>query len=111
MAARKLEIRGDLEAAYADVLTPEAVAALEALAGLDADRKALMAARIERRAERARLGQRLRFLDPHTTIPRTGITVQDARAGRFIGSEIPRDLRRQWIQGTGPAAKPNAPVE
>ncbi len=26
----------------------------------------------------------------------------DARAGRFDGSEIPADLQRQWIQGTGP---------
>ena len=31
--------------------------------------------------------------------------------GDFIGSEIPADLRRQWIQGTGPACKPRAPVE
>ena len=31
--------------------------------------------------------------------------------GAFVGSEIPTDLQRQWIQGTGPAAKPNAPVE
>src|SRR5207253_1621175 len=44
-------------------------------------------------------------------IPRTKINVQDARAGVFVGSEIPPDLQRQWIQGTGPAAKPNAPVE
>src|SRR5205807_9419548 len=29
----------------------------------------------------------------------------------FVGAEIPNDLRRQWIQGTGPAAKPNAAVE
>jgi len=36
--------------------------------------------------------------------------VQDAREGRFTGSEIPGDLRRQWIQGTGPAARPGAPV-
>ena len=34
----------------------------------------------------------------------------DARDGRFAGSEIPPDLQRQWIQGTGPAAKPHAPV-
>src|SRR5919204_465134 len=54
MAARKIVIRGNLESAYADVFTPEALAALEALAGLDADRKAVMAARIERRAARAR---------------------------------------------------------
>jgi malate synthase len=109
--ARKLEIRGNLENAYADVFTAEAVAALEALAGLDADRKALMAARIERRAERARSKQRIGFLDPQDTIGRTRITVGEAREGRFIGSEIPRALERQWIQGTGPAAKPNAPVE
>src|ERR1043166_3965154 len=101
MAARKLEIRGNLESAYADVYTPEAVAALEALAGLDAERKALMAARIASRTERARLGQRLTFLDPQSTIGRTRITVQDARAGRFIGSDIPRALRRQGIQGPG----------
>src|SRR2546426_5600467 len=111
MAARKLEIRGNLETAYADVFTPQAVAALEALAGLDADRKAVMAARIERRAARARNKQRIGFLDPQATIARTKIKVQDARAGSFLGAEIPKDLQRQWIQGTGPAAKPNAPVE
>jgi malate synthase len=111
MAARKLEIRGNLESAYADLYTPEAVAALEAVAGLDADRKALMASRIERRAARARNKQRIGFLDPQATIGRTKIKVQEARAGAFIGAEIPRDLQRQWIQGTGPAAKPNAPVE
>src|SRR3989440_7672394 len=111
MAARKLEIRGNLENAYADVFTPEAVAALEALAGFDADRKALMKARIERRTTRARNKQRIDFLDPQATIARTNIKVQDARAGNFLGAAIPRDLQRQWIQGTGPAAKPNAPVE
>src|SRR5207249_4649674 len=111
MAARKLEIRGNLESAYADVFTPEAVAALEALAGLDADRKAVMTARIQRRAARARNQQRIAFLDPQATIARTRIKVQDARAGAFAGTEIPADLQRQWIQGTGPAAKPNAPVE
>src|SRR5439155_6715249 len=100
-----------LESAYADVVTPEAVAALEALAGLDADRKAVMAARIKRRAARARNKQRIAFLDSQATIARTTIKVQDARAGAFIGAEIPKDLQRQWIQGTGPAAKPNAPVE
>src|SRR4029077_8631426 len=111
MTARRLEIRGNLENAYADVFTPEAVAALEAVAGLDADRKAVMAARIERRAARARHQQRIAFLDPQATIARTHIKVQDARAGAFVGSEIPKDLQRQWIQGTGPAGKPNAPVE
>ena len=59
----------------------------------------------------ARNKQRITFLDPQATIARTKIKVQDARAGAFVGSEIPKDLQRQWIQGTGPAAKPNAPVE
>src|SRR5262249_53342869 len=69
------------------------------------------AARIEQRAARARNRQRIAFLDPQATIARTKIKVQDARAGAFIGAEIPKDLQRQWIQGTGPATKPNAPVE
>lgn len=111
MGARKLEIRCNLENDYADIFTPEAVAALEALASFDVDRKTLMAARLERRAARARNQQRISFLDPQATIERTRIKVQDARAGAFTGSEIPRDLHRQWIQGTGPAAKPKAPVE
>src|SRR5438046_856850 len=111
MAARKLEIRGSLENAYADVFTPEAVAALEALAGFDAERKAVMAARIERRAARSRNKQWIAFLDPQATIARTKIKVQDARDGAFTGAAIPSDLQRQWIQGTGPAAKPNAPVQ
>jgi malate synthase len=108
---RELQIRGDLLRSYADVFTPEAMAALAALAPLNAPRRALMAARIERRARRARDRKRITFLDPAITIPGTDITVQDAREGNFSGSEIPADLQRQWIQGTGPATKPNAPVE
>jgi malate synthase len=111
MGPRRLEIRANLLTSYQDVFTPEAVAALEDLARFDADRKEVMAARIERRSARARNAQRIAFLDPRTRIPRTEITVQDARDGAFAGSEIPTDLRRQWIQGTGPAAKPNAPIE
>jgi len=111
MGTRTLEIQGNLENDYRDVFTGEAVAALEALCGLDKDRKAVMAGRIERRAARARNKQRITFLDPAATISRTKIKVQDARDGNFIGSEIPRDLQRQWIQGTGPAAKPNSTVE
>jgi malate synthase len=105
-----LEIRAGLEKAYEDVLTREAVAALGALASFDVDRKTLMAARTARRAERARTKQRIDFLDPSTAISRTRITTQEARDGNFVGSEIPKDLQRQWIQGTGPAARPNAPV-
>jgi malate synthase len=111
MRSRPLQIRATLETSYPDVFTPEALAALAALAPLDADRKAVMKARINRRATRVRDRQRIAFLDPQSVIPRTQINVQDARDGKFIGSEIPADLRRQWIQGTGPAARPGAPVE
>ena len=110
MAKRAVQIRSDLENRYPDVLTAEAVRALEALAPLDAERWRLMAERMERRSRRASAGERIAFLDPGATIGRTGITVQEARDGEFTGSAIPADLRRQWIQGTGPAAKPNSPI-
>ena len=110
-AARGLEVRGTLETGFADVLTPAAIAALEHLAHFDRDRKTLMGERIARRRQRAGTRQRIAFLDPDARIGRTSLTVRDARDGRFIGSEIPPDLRRQWLQGTGPAARPHAPVE
>jgi len=106
-----LKIRGNLKDQYSDVYTPAALEALNALAPLDSDRRALMDARLTRRAERVRRGRGIEFLNPDEVIPRTSIPVRDARAGAFTGTEIPRDLHRQWIQGTGPAAKPNAPVE
>jgi malate synthase len=106
-----LEFRATVKDQYPDVLTPEAIAALDALAGLDTDRKAIMSARVARRAARARDKQPIAFLDPQARVPRTGITVDDARRGAFSGGEIPPDLRRQWIQGTGPAARPGTPVE
>ena len=106
-----LEIRRNLESSYADVYTKNAIDTLTSLAGFDRDRKDLMKARIERRGARARNRKRIEFLDPQARIPRTQLTVQDARTGNFDGSEIPADLQRQWIQGTGPAAKPNTPVD
>jgi len=108
--SRRIEIRPGLESQYTDVLTPEVLNALDVLAPLDDDRKQVMEGRIARRAARARNRERLTFLDPSATIARTTIKVQDARDGNFIGSEIPGDLQRQWIQGTGPGAKPHATV-
>ena len=106
-----LVIRGDLERSYNDVYTPEVITALVHLARFNDSQKKLMAERIQRRTERIRNKQRIMFTDAGKTIPGTDITVQDAREGRFTGSKIPADLQRQWIQGTGPAAKPNSPVE
>jgi malate synthase len=107
----KLLIRDDLRVSYDDIYTPEAIAALEALAGYNRDIRTLMAERIERRARRFRDQQYITFLDPDDVIPGTQISVRDAQEGKFAGPEIPEDLKRQWIQGTGPGAKPNAPVE
>ncbi len=111
MPAPHLQVRNGVAGQYPDVLNPEALAVLEALVPLDRDRKAVMASRIERRAARFRNRRRIEFLDPDAMIPRTGITVREARAGDFIGGGTPDDLRRQWIQGTGPAARPAASLE
>jgi malate synthase len=106
-----LQLRGNLTTAYDDILTPEVIGALNAIAPLDVDRRAIMQARLDRRSGRQRRPERIRFLDPQSVIGRTSIRVQDARDGNFAGSEIPADLQRQWIQGTGPAAKPNSTVD
>ncbi|MGE0812100.1 MAG: malate synthase [Vicinamibacterales bacterium] len=106
-----LQIRGGLEREYADVFTPDVLAAMAALAPLDDDRMAVMRARVERRADRARRREPIAFLGPGATIPRTRLTVQEARDGHFDGSAIPADLERQWIQGTGPAARPRTSIE
>ena len=109
--SHRIEIRPGLESQYPDVLTPAVIAALDQLAAFDGDRKAVMAARIRRRADRAARRERITFLDPAATIARTAIGVQDARDGAFDGGEIPHDLQRQWIQGTGPGAKPRSTVD
>jgi malate synthase len=109
--SRAIEVRGHLVEAYADVYTPEALAALAALAPCNDKRRELMAARIARRRERALGERRLAFLDPEALIGGTDIRVRDARAGNFAGGTIPADLERQWIQGTGPATKPRATLE
>ena len=105
-----VQIRGDLARQYDDVYTAAALDTIAALAELNEPRRDLMRRRIARRAERARERRRIDFLPPDATIAGADITVADARAGRFTGSAIPGDLQRQWIQGTGPGAKPGAPL-
>ena len=106
-----LTIRENLTDLYSDVYTPEALEALQAMEHFNSDIREVMASRMKRRAERYQQKKKIRFQDPAIHIPRTNIKVQDARDGKFEGAVIPHDLQRQWIQGTGPAAKPNAPVE
>jgi malate synthase len=108
---QRLDYRDGVLNAYQEVYTPAALEALEVLAPLNRDRRELMARRIERRLTRERDRQRIFFLDSQALIPRTGIRVQDARDGNFEGSDIPADLKRQWIQGTGPVTRPRASAE
>src|SRR5262249_2113676 len=107
----RLQFRGMLKTDYSEVYTSGALDALHQLASFDADRKHIMTGRLERRAARAKGHGPLAFRDVNASIPRTHLPVSDARAGRLTGSEIPHDLRRQWIQGTGPAARRDAPTE
>jgi malate synthase len=109
--SKDITIRAGLKASYADVYTPEALSALSVLAPFNSDIKQLMTARIKRRTQRQQDKKRIDFLSADGLIPGTDIRVDDARAGRFEGGEIPAGLQRQWIQGTGPAAKPGAPLE
>ncbi len=107
----RLQIRDRLEEEYADIYTPEALAALVFMAQFDAEQKRLMDERTRRRLLRMKEGRKVGFLDPDSEIKGTGIRVQDARDGNFVGAVIPHDLQRQWLQGTGPAAKPGAPIK
>jgi len=88
-----LEIRASTLRAYGDILTPAALAALAVLAPLDARRKQHMQARMERRRARASSRESISFLPEDATIGGTTVRVADARAGRFMGSDIPADLQ------------------
>lgn len=106
-----LQLHAGVETAYADVYSSRALSLLRALAPLNGERVELMGSRALRRLERIQRRQRISFLDPASLIPGTSISVKAAREGDFDGSAIPADLERQWVQGTGPAAKPRAGVE
>ena len=103
-----LRLRAGVLDEYRDVLTSGTLDAIAALVPFDARRHALMQARIDRRARRQRDHERIGFLPADATIGGTAIAVSDARAGNFDGGDIPADLQRQWIQGTGPATRPRA---
>lgn len=107
----QIVISNDKLKAYQDIYTPEALSALEALADLNAEQKQLMEKRNKRRLERLSGKMNVDFLPESLTIGENNLSVAEIRKGNFECSEIPHDLKRQWIQGTGPAAKPNAPIE
>ncbi|MEB2787320.1 malate synthase [Algoriphagus persicinus] len=105
-----LHIHNNLKETYKDIYTPEALNALSLLSPFNAAIKKIMNERIERRNKRKNNKLRIQFLDQDSKIDGTDISVRDARSGNFEGKPVPKDLQRQWIQGTGPAAKPNAPL-
>ncbi len=109
--SNKIQIRDNLKETYPDVYTAAALEALSAMSGFNGEIKSAMAARLKRRSDRQEKKIRIEFPDPESFIPGTTIRVKDARAGAFEGAPVPADLQRQWIQGTGPAAKPNATLE
>ena len=111
MVYNNINIGNNLKESYSDVYTSEVLSALSSLSNFNKDIKEVMASRIKRRAERLLNKSKITFLDSESYIPRTNIKVQNARDGNFEGAIIPHDLQRQWIQGTGPASKPNASVE
>ncbi|EON77427.1 Malate synthase [Lunatimonas lonarensis] len=108
---KKIIIRDQLAEIYPDVYTRESLAALDFMTPFNKEIKALMGKRLERRYRRAQAGERIGFLKDDDFIGGTSIRVSDARAGNFEGGVVPADLQRQWIQGTGPGAKPGAAVE
>lgn len=110
MSIPSIIIRDHLTEKYPDVYTPFVVTALEHMVQFNQELKELMKKRMAKRLHRAKNKERIRFLEASSYIPGTDILVEDARSGNFEGAEIPKDLQRQWIQGTGPGAKPNAPV-
>ena len=104
-------IRDNLKEKYRDIYTDEVLLALNTMAHFNKSVKDLMNERIKRRNDRHINNKRIEFYHPDSLIPGSTIKVSDAREGRFEGSVIPHDLMQQWIQGTGPAAKPNATLE
>ena len=106
-----LQIRDNLEQTYSDVFTPEVLSTLSYLSDLNNERLAIMKKRMERRQKRAENLEMINFLNPDDKIDGTDLTVQNTRSGKFIGPEIPADLQCQWVQGTGPGAKPNTTIE
>lgn len=107
----QLHIHPDHLISYRDVYSDEALKALEHLAHFNSVQKELMHQRDNRRNSRIKSQTYPEFLEDASLIGSTPLTVKEARSGEFEGAAIPEDLECQWIQGTGPAAKPNAPVE
>ncbi len=111
MSISKINIKKELLEQYSNVYTPKALSALQELSHFNEEVHRLMQRRMDRRRQRFHNRERIHFMDENSLIPGTEIRVKDAREGNFRGQGIPDGLKRQWIQGTGPGAKPSAPLE
>ena len=111
MTTSEIQIDSLAKSAYRDVYTDEVMSALSSLSPYNSRIKDMMRVRMEKRLKRQQEKKRITFLDPLSRIGSNRILVQDARNGKFEGPIIPEDLQRQWIQGTGPACKPNTAIE
>ena len=96
---------------YRDIYTTNAQDALAHMAELNSIQKEIMRERNERRRRRIETKSHPDFLDESVVIGPKKLKVADIRAGNFKSSQIPKALQRQWIQGTGPAARPKGPLE
>jgi len=95
---------------HPDIYTDEVLKALEALAFLNDQQKALMTKRNEPTCAAHRKKEAPNFLEDIDIIGPEKLKVADIRKGAFECSEIPQDLKRQWVQGTGPAARPHSAI-
>ncbi|MEJ2197351.1 MAG: malate synthase, partial [Desulfuromonadales bacterium] len=80
-----LQIRDNLANDYSDIYTPEVLAALAHMSQYNVEQKRLMDERTKRRLTRMRDRKPIGFLPAGSVIEGTGIRVQDARDGNFVG--------------------------
>jgi len=71
MTKTGFSINGNLQEKYHDVYTPEALIALQEMAGFNKEIKKVMNTRIRRRSDRQTNKSKIQFLDPDQNIPRT----------------------------------------
>jgi malate synthase len=88
----RVELRGAIERAFEEILTPSA---LEFVAELDQEfgprREELLQARVERR-QRLRDGEMLDFL----------LETRDVRESDWHVAPVPADMQQRWVEITGP---------
>lgn len=104
-------IHESLKEKYSDIFPKAVLGAIDHLLPLNDEIHKIIQDRDQNRLRRQKEREYIDFLAEEEVIPYANLKVKDIRKGNFVGSSIPVDLQRQWIQGTGPAARPNVNVE